>query len=464
MNIHTALAKAGLKPNYFQPDFMLDLKSIGCKVDGTTDDTDAFLAGVAQTGTRGTLVLPQGTTSSSEMVLDSIDLAQRRISLVGVHEGGFNSGVTSRVSSIKLKSGVNGNQFNFVAGSTPVQSIHIKNIAFNGNKANQSGTSHCLYFPTYVSGEDNFTRIEDCYIHDFLTDCVNSEYGRRNIEIWRTQFYNSRNAWFCSSSDASLIMPIIGSMSQDAVQVHDWTFKIIGGNVFACRNGINTFAGEANLTEIIGVMLDRHQQSGVVLNGKLAIVDGCAFHQNGLAAQGTYATVNIGGDNNVVVNNVFRGPATGGLNLPIYDILQAANTTNTVANNETVAGASVGGHFRCGDNAITKSGVVNINRRTAITAASSFVVPASHLLEHITIQNTTANAITGGLKFGTTVGGTDVVVSIAIPANSYVSIPTSDILKVLYSVSSDTTIYFDAVTSWNSASIRLAASCKAVPT
>lgn len=94
---------------------------------------------------------------------------------------------------------------------------------------------------------------------------------------------------------------------------------------------------------------------------------------------------------------------------------------------------------------------------TAVTLTSNgtVVVPAGYAIEHIGFQNTTANAVTGGLKIGTTAGGTEVVTAQAVGANSIDTIRGSDISKRLFNSASATTLYIQAVSAWNSASVNL---------
>lgn len=85
-----------------------------------------------------------------------------------------------------------------------------------------------------------------------------------------------------------------------------------------------------------------------------------------------------------------------------------------------------------------------------VSSATSVIIPASNCLLGIVVQNTSANAITGGLKIGTTAGGVDVVTSFAVSANSLGMIDSTLILKKVFSKTVDTTLYIDAVTLWNS--------------
>lgn len=83
----------------------------------------------------------------------------------------------------------------------------------------------------------------------------------------------------------------------------------------------------------------------------------------------------------------------------------------------------------------------------------TFDVPAGHYIRDIIIVNNTANAVTGGLKFGTTAGGTDVVSSVAVGANATTFVADSALAKRLFSKTAIQTIYVADVTAWNSANV-----------
>lgn len=89
----------------------------------------------------------------------------------------------------------------------------------------------------------------------------------------------------------------------------------------------------------------------------------------------------------------------------------------------------------------------------AATAAGSFVVPAGHMIENIVITGNNGNAVTGGIKIGTSAGGTQVVTAQAVAANSLNVVPVANITLKLFSKTVDTTLYFDAVTAFASANI-----------
>ncbi len=100
-----------------------------------------------------------------------------------------------------------------------------------------------------------------------------------------------------------------------------------------------------------------------------------------------------------------------------------------------------------------------ITRRAKVSGADDanyFILPsAGAILRDIIVENTTSNAITGGLKFGTTSGGTDIVSALTVGADADVHVTDAALLKKFFGMSSPQPIFFDAVTSWNSAEVNI---------
>ena len=91
-----------------------------------------------------------------------------------------------------------------------------------------------------------------------------------------------------------------------------------------------------------------------------------------------------------------------------------------------------------------------------LTSNGTVSVPAAYAIMGLVLRNTTANAITGGVRIGTTDGGIDVAVAIAVGASAIIGVPDATVLKKYFSASAATTLYIQAVTSWNSASLNVA--------
>lgn len=96
-----------------------------------------------------------------------------------------------------------------------------------------------------------------------------------------------------------------------------------------------------------------------------------------------------------------------------------------------------------------RSSPVRGNRSVTLTANGQLVLPAGVMIRRIYFRNRTANAVTGGIRIGTSAGGTQVVTAQAIAANAIVSVlPTIENYQAAAQ-----TLFVEAVTSWNSAQV-----------
>lgn len=89
---------------------------------------------------------------------------------------------------------------------------------------------------------------------------------------------------------------------------------------------------------------------------------------------------------------------------------------------------------------------------TGQTAAFTMTLPAGAIINWIVFKNTTTNVVTGGMKVGVTLGGTEVVNAVAVGNSVYV---TAFPLVRSVSLASPATLYFDAVSAWNSANLNV---------
>lgn len=83
------------------------------------------------------------------------------------------------------------------------------------------------------------------------------------------------------------------------------------------------------------------------------------------------------------------------------------------------------------------------------TANSSTILPARAIISQIFAVNNTGNAVTGGLKFGTTNGGVDIVAALTVAAS--VASPPATLLLPRFATQQQ--IFIDAAISWNSANV-----------
>jgi len=103
--------------------------------------------------------------------------------------------------------------------------------------------------------------------------------------------------------------------------------------------------------------------------------------------------------------------------------------------------------WRSGDNSRTLAFL-------AISANTTIVIPAGWAIDAVHVENTTANAVTGGVKIGTTAGGIDVVAALAVGANVLTFVLDAALLKRFFGAA-DQTLHVQAVIAWNSAVINM---------
>lgn len=101
-------------------------------------------------------------------------------------------------------------------------------------------------------------------------------------------------------------------------------------------------------------------------------------------------------------------------------------------------------------------------RLRTVANDTTISIPAGCAISAIHIENTTANAVTGGIKIGTSSGATDVVAAQAVGANAKLTIAESAVLLKWFSRASAQTLYIQDVTAWNSASLEISVVLKKV--
>lgn len=100
------------------------------------------------------------------------------------------------------------------------------------------------------------------------------------------------------------------------------------------------------------------------------------------------------------------------------------------------------------------AGIIRKLTAAGLTIAdSSMTLPANAYIQRIIVKNNTANAVTGGLKFGTTNGGVDIMAALAVGASVLVTDIGTGLLKSLFSLTATQQIFIDAVAAWNSANV-----------
>lgn len=89
------------------------------------------------------------------------------------------------------------------------------------------------------------------------------------------------------------------------------------------------------------------------------------------------------------------------------------------------------------------------------TANGTLNVPAGWQILAITTDETASHAVTGGLDFGTTNGGQEIAAAATVSSNTIAVLADTAILLRAFSASVDTTVYINAHTAWNGASVNV---------
>lgn len=99
--------------------------------------------------------------------------------------------------------------------------------------------------------------------------------------------------------------------------------------------------------------------------------------------------------------------------------------------------------------------VYNTGVATSTTNHVVGTLPASAVIVGVVISNSTANAVTGGIAFGTAASGTQIITAQACAANCLVAVADSALTLRAFSTTAPQTINAAAVTAWNSANITI---------
>ena len=113
--------------------------------------------------------------------------------------------------------------------------------------------------------------------------------------------------------------------------------------------------------------------------------------------------------------------------------------------------------FTDGTNLFFKT-VTGVTANQTTSAGAPVTLPAGAALTAIYIQNTTANAVTGGINIGTAAAGAQVVSALTCGANCMVSVPSASILQPITSASGvpiSTQLFINAASAFNSASLNV---------
>ncbi len=88
-----------------------------------------------------------------------------------------------------------------------------------------------------------------------------------------------------------------------------------------------------------------------------------------------------------------------------------------------------------------------------LSAAGTLVLPAGVYIDRIVIQEDSGSSVTGGLKVGTSSGGTQVASALICASSCLTWVADASISTRIFASTAPQTLFIDAVSSWNSARV-----------
>lgn len=122
-----------------------------------------------------------------------------------------------------------------------------------------------------------------------------------------------------------------------------------------------------------------------------------------------------------------------------------------------IASTDIGYFLSQGFSAGPDSGTIIYTTGVA-SSTTNFVVgqlPANAYISMVIYNNTTANAVTGGITLGSTANGTDISTATTCAANCLAQATDAQLVKRAWSTTGSTPINAAAATAWNSANVTI---------
>lgn len=269
--------------------------SAGAIGDGVTDSTTAFqrcITAAERFAPYGIVEVPEGTYLVSGLTIT------KKINIFG--KGKLHS-------VIKLKNGSNTSVFTYTGETTGASYANLqpqlRDIGINGNKANQSGTSHGIYFPDVAYSVDTdyafSLSIFECDIRDCLTNGIRIGNNRNAGNFTRGSVKDCGSSGIHIGSASDWHLHHFGSGGNGGYGVYNvggQSLRIFDPDIYS-----NTLSGirmdsTANGMWVTGGSIDRNYQNGVYLAGdsgspydRRTVFIGTKFYKNSMVGTNQYS-------------------------------------------------------------------------------------------------------------------------------------------------------------------------------
>lgn len=291
-----------------------DLADYVC--DGTDDQEEINNAIASLPDTGGMVVLLEGTYNISA----SIKILKSNVTLIGC----------GWATKLFLVNGANCNVIEVGDGATALENVTIARLQIDGNKANQSATSHGIHVYASFRVRINRVLVIECYIHDCYTDGVKFEYSYYGLVVSSVFADDAeRGVEFVYAERNAVVGCIFINCVGVGFQYGHHT--VVAGNFVIGGSGLVITNAETYGVAIVGNVVYQ-----AIFGAQLGVTKRSAFVGN-VIYDPTYDGVYMGSYSveNVVVGNTIFSPGQYG----VY-IASSTATNNLIAFNKIISPGS----------------------------------------------------------------------------------------------------------------------------
>lgn len=348
---------------------MISVRDFGAVGDGITDDTAAIQAAINYAQTiKAWVYFPPVTFA---YMVSGLTIGQTNTNYTchfqggGFDPSGASQSITGQFTGQSMIKLINGSNTSLITLNQDAAPPQFRNITFQGNKSNQTGTSYCINIPdvAFVSGRYRYACwMEQCYVLDGRSGGIFIGANRG------AGYYNHVWVQYCGTTSSDIAVNVRSYDQQFyscQIGPNPGTGMYLGAGtqlqLAQCvmfMNNVHLEIGEgAGTVQATNCVFDEAETHGTISTRGTGTGDygarvftNCAWQRNSKAANNTYSDIVVNGDRRLVLDSPsFVGDFGQGW-LPKYNIecnnaLQTTHIRITTPMRESNAGATAATSF-----------------------------------------------------------------------------------------------------------------------